>query len=254
MNNHISHSQLDTFLRCELKWKLGRELLVLTGRDENSGTWAQKAGSVIHTIMEMYHHPDNNPREVGDLETFLAHALEEIPLKSPYLGQVKKTITNFVNTFGKDSDHAPDQCELEFDVPLIPGCDLRVVFDDVTFNHETKELVIGEYKSSLKEIDVEEKVWMTYQPFVYQYAAGIKWPDYILTGIQYTLLSPKSVERVIRPMWDSDRKKWAILIPDRAAQMMLIKNYGVIPFSEYGFNCKWCEHWRGTCLKKFIDG
>jgi len=113
--------------------------------------------------------------------------------------------------------------------------------------------MIGEYKSSLKEIDVDDKVWRTFQPFVYQYAAGILWPEYTLTAVQYTLLSPQKVERVIRPMWPSDMRMWKALLIRKAVEMSDIKKYD-FPFPNYSWNCKFCPFWQGTCQRNLLLG
>jgi len=253
MPNHISHSQITDFLRCNLKWKLNRQVREHDGYNEDSGTWAQKSGKVVHTVMEMFHHPTNLPRAASDMEIYLPDALEEVPLKPPYLNQVKRTISNFVATFGMDDEHRPNITELEETVPLIEGCDLTVVLDDVTLDHENKEVMIGEYKSSLKdEIDEQEVVWMTYQPFVYQYAASILWPDYVLTKMQYTLLTPKSATRVIRPMWPSDKSVWIARLATTAQEMMRTRGNYIFP--NYSWNCKWCDHWKTHCEPKLLLG
>lgn len=254
---HISHSQLTTFTDCNLKWKLSREQLAIQGQDDEGGTWAQKAGSVIHTVMELYHSPQYKQRNPDDIPTFFEHAMEETPLKAPYEGQVTASLNHFIDTFGLDPKHNPDFVELAFEVPLIKGFTLAGIFDDISFDHVNKELVIGEYKSSLKPIDAQEKVWQTYQPFVYQYAASIMYPDYRHKAMRYTLLDPKGVQRVERPMYPESLPEWTAYLKRQAKQMLAVKEGKEIAFPNYSWKCNGgigCAFWDGVCQRKLMIG
>ena len=257
---HISHSQISTFIECELRWKLSRDPALIAARTNNDGTWDMKAGSFIHTVMELFHHPDYKKRDTGDiLTTFYDAADEEIPLKKPYDGQVRSSLRNFIATFDTDQAHKPDYVELEFEVPFpgLAGYTLNGVFDDITFDHVNMEILLGEYKSSLKEIDTGVKVWQTYQPFVYQYACSIMYPEYKVRGIQYTLIDPKSAQREVRAMYPESITEWTAHLTRKGKEMVAVKSGAVEAFPNYQWKCGGrypCPFWRDTCERKLMVG
>ena len=262
-NDHISTSQLGEFLKCQRRWKLSRQFKDLTTpgeefiEDPESGTVDQKAGKIIHTVMAMFHHLDNNPRNWDtDWPIFLEAALTESYLKDTYVAQVTRTLKHFGKVFGNDNGHKPDLIEHEvLDVPLIPGCDLTVIFDDITFNHEEKTIVVGEYKSSLKPIDVTEKLWLTHQPMVEQFAVSVLWPDYRMTGMLYTLLWPSDCTRVFRPIHAEDVPMWERRIKQKAKEMMVLKHdSNADPFPNFSKLCHWCPFWESYCQQELHFG
>jgi len=257
---HISHSQLTTFIECELRWKLSRDPAVLAARSNNDGTWDMKAGSFIHTVMELFHHPDYLPRNTDDiLGVFFDHADEEIPLRSPYEGQVRASLRNFIDSFGLDEGHAPTYVEMDFTVPFpgLKGYNLAGIFDDITFDNVNREIVLGEYKSSLKEIDPEVKVWQTWQGYVYQYACSVLYPDYRVTGIQYTLIDPKKAIRVMRPLYPDSVPEWKAYMTRLGKEMKDVKTGKREAFPNYQWKCGGrypCPFWRETCQRKLMMG
>ena len=257
---HISHSQISTFIECELRWKLSRDPTLIAARTNNDGTWDMKCGSFNHTCMELFHHPQYKKRNTDDiLTTFYDHASEEIPLKAPYAGQVRATLQNFIDVFGVDKEHKPDFVELEFNVPFpgLKGYTLNGIFDDISFDHKNKEITLGEYKTSLKPIDVAVKVWQTYQPFVYQYACSILYPDYKVVGISYTLLDPKEAKREFRPLYTESIPEWTEHLRRKGQEMLAVKEGKVEAFPNYQWKCGGrypCPFWRDTCERKLMVG
>jgi len=261
---HISYSQLNTFLSCPLKWKLGQEARERGEDGYGEPTWNMKVGTVVHTVMEMWHHPDYTPRDRGDLITFFTAALQDQPLlneeaKDPdfYVKSALRCVEVFLAEFGLDDDHHPTHVEYEFDVPLTPTFSLQGVFDDITLDHTNKEIVIGEYKTSLKDMWADSYTQMTTQPYIYQYACSQLWPDYTLVSVDYTLISPRKAERISRPMWPGDRGAWKLYLRDKALEMaVLIKDYYPSPaYPNYSsFNCARCPVWESNCNQTVLFG
>jgi len=258
---HISYSQLNTFLSCPLKWKNAQEARERGEDGYGEATWNMKVGTVVHTVMEMFHHPDYTPRNRVDLSDFLEAAMVDQPLLNEvtakplyYVKEAQKCAMAFAEAFGEDNDWHPTHVEYEFDVPLTDTFTLQGVFDDITLDHENKEIVIGEYKTSLKDMWADSYTMMTTQPYVYQYACGQLWPDYTLVSIDYTLITPRSAQRISRPMWPGDMEKWSLYIKTMATEMELVLA-GVIPaYPNYSsFNCGRCQFWEG-CKQEIMFG
>jgi len=110
-DRHISYSQLSKFMSCPLAWKLAQEARAAGEDGYGEPTWPMKVGTVVHMVMEMFHHPDYNPREVKDLGPFMAAALVDQPLlnegvKDPlsYLKDAERCVASFVSAFGADDN------------------------------------------------------------------------------------------------------------------------------------------------------
>lgn len=259
---HISYSQLNTFLSCPLKWKLAQEARERGEDGYGEATWNMKVGTVVHTVMEMFHHEDYGPRDQGDLVEFFRSALEDQPLYNKgvakptfYETEAWKCIAAFNSGFGTDDAWHPTHVEYEFDVPLTPTFTLQGVFDDITLDHENKEIVIGEYKTSLKDMWADSYIQMTTQPYVYQYACGQLWPDYTLVSIDYTLITPRSATRISRPMWPGDMMQWSEYLVRKAMEMQQVLDGRVAAYPNYSsFNCARCPFWEGHCKQEVLFG
>ncbi len=260
-NRHISYSQLNTFLSCPLKWKNAQEARERGEDGYGEPTWNMKVGTVVHTVMELYHHPDYTTRFTPDVVSFIDAAMEDQPLynegvKDPesYIKEAKRCVRSFITEFGADDDWHPTHVEYEFDVPLTPTFTLQGVFDDITIDHTNKEIVIGEYKTSLKDMWADSYTMMTTQPYVYQYACGQLWPDYTLVSIDYTLITPKFAQRISRPMWPGDMLTWELFLKQKAVEMGIVLD-GLLPaYPNYSsFNCGRCPFWEG-CKQNILLG
>jgi len=258
---HISYSQLNTFLSCPLKWKNAQEARERGEDGYGEPTWNMKVGTVVHTVMEMYHHPDLVDRENADIGVFFEAALEDQPLLNEgatkptyYENEARRCVAAFISEFHTDDDWHPTRVEYESDVPLTPTFTLQGVFDDITLDHNNKEIVIGEYKTSLKDMWADSYTMMTTQPYVYQYACGQLWPDYTLVSIDYTLITPRSAQRISRPMWPGDMEKWARYLQLKAFEMANVLEGPYPAYPNYSsFNCGRCQFW-DTCKQNILLG
>lgn len=258
---HISYSQLNTFLSCPLKWKNAQEAKERGEDGYGEATWNMKVGTVVHTVLEMFHHEDYNPRDEMDLPLFFAAALKDQPLvnegvKDPnsYLNEAQRCVKAFWEEFGLDMGHCPTHVEYEFDVPLTNTFTLQGVFDDVRLDHDNKEIVMGEYKISLKDMWADSYTMMTTQPYVYQYACGQLWPDYTLVSIDYTLITPRSAQRISRPMWPGDMEQWNEYLIEKACAMEGVLTGFTGAYPNYSsFNCGRCQFW-DTCKQNILLG
>ena len=260
---HISYSQLNTFLSCPLKWKNAQEARERGEDGYGEATWNMKVGTVVHTVMEMMHHPDYiRLGEALDVAAFFEAALVDQPLVNAdaakplfYQNEAWRCILAFLTEFGaKDENWNPTHVEYEFDVPLTPTFTLQGVFDDITLDHENKEIVIGEYKTSLKDMWADSYTMMTTQPYVYQYACGQLWPNYTLVSIDYTLITPRSAQRISRPMWPGDRRPWEEYLVTQAQGMAHVLSGYIPAYPNYSsFNCGRCQFW-DTCKQNILIG
>jgi len=258
---HISYSQLNTFLSCPLRWKNAQEARERGEDGYGEATWNMKVGTVVHTVMEMFHHPDYNPRDLDDLKGFYEAALVDQPLfnegvkdEGKYELDAARCIGAFRQEFGPDDNWHPTHVEYEFDVPLTNTFTLQGVFDDITLDHDNKEIVIGEYKTSLKDMWADSYTMMTTQPYVYQYACGQLWPDYTLVSVDYTLITPKSAQRISRPMWPGDMEQWRAHLEDKAQEMEGVLGNHIDAYPNYSsFNCGRCPFWEG-CKQNILLG
>ncbi len=259
---HVSYSQINTFLSCPLKWKLGQEARAHGEDSYGEPTWNMKVGTVVHTVMEMFHHPDYWPRDEEDIPAFFNAALEDQPLLNEgtakpdsYEREARRCVSAFWAEFHADEAWRPTHVEYEFDVPLTPTFTLQGVFDDITLDHENKEIVIGEYKTSLKDMWADSYTQMTTQPYVYQYACGQLWSDYTLVSIDYTLITPRSAQRIVRPMWPGDMPVWKTYLQGKAVEMFAVLQGSRPAYPNYSsFNCGRCPSWEGHCKGVVLFG
>jgi len=260
-DRHISFSQLGVFLSCPLKWKLAQEARERGEDGYGEATWNMKVGTVVHTVMEMFHHPDYSPRNQDDFPAFFNAALEDQPLvneaakdRLSYVRDAERCIEAFQAEFGLDAAWHPTHVEYEFDVPLTSTFTLQGVFDDITLDHENKEIVIGEYKTSLKPMWADSYTKMTTQPYVYQYACGQLWPDYTLVSVDYTLITPQLAQRISRDMWPADMAQWQAYLISKANEMEEVLLDHVPVYPNYSYNCQRCDFWKGHCERVVLNG
>ena len=97
-----------------------------------------------------------------------------------------------------DEEECPTGIEQEHKVLLYDDVWLVGAFDSETLYTDTA--FISEYKFSMKEPDIDDKVWWTHQPLVYYYMAEQLWEQRV-THSSHTLLWPQGAVRTRRPAY-----------------------------------------------------
>jgi len=233
---HISASQLALYLDCRLRWRLSRE----AGYGKSTGP--QLVGLAGHEVMADYHGLAVTERGKAELEGLVvAHALPDQRLNR----EMTKCVRQFWGEFGLDEDEQPTGIEQAHRVLLYDDVWLVGAFDSETILSDTG--FISEYKFSMKEPDIDDKVWWNHQPLVYYYMAEKLWPDVRLTHSQHTLIWPQGATRIRRPAYLPP--EWRDYIPYLAREMLEVSP----PIPKYGWGCKRCP-FKQSCMRKLKQG
>lgn len=229
---HLSASQMSTWLKCRMEWALSRDR---ERRPPNQGTPAQQTGTLVHRIMELYHSVPSAIRNEKYQNWCYEKASLEGEFDSTICRYARTMLAQFYAKWGADEQHNPTYVEHEITAPFTERNDLVCVLDDLTVNHETKSLMVGEYKTSLKKIEVTDKSLFQLQPHVYKLALEHAFPGYTLTGALFTMMWPGGVARLLREIPPNALfDQW---IHDLAHDM---ETAPVIP--NFTATCSWCEH------------
>ena len=246
-NVHVSASQIESWLSCRLKWKLGRTAPRSSAAQSSA---AQMVGTLTHCAIGEYHRLPPERRDFDALIGVLNYCTSVEVYPSDVISRSEDLLRRFFKAFGADSEVAPTHIEEKFVVenflkptPSRGGIDLWLIPDSVTVGAEN--VTFNEFKTMSKKPNFDQRVNFAIQPLVYKVGLEEVFGAPV-THVDYTFFWPNGVQRERRQFPPSDY--WPAYLRGIIEQM-----FSAPIFPTPGGLCPFCDVY-STCKESALTG